>query len=319
MVTTPREAVDLLEKVSERAVARLNRVTQEDFQTRGGRAGSGLGSLLEALWGFMVNIEVKLCPGGHSLDVAWFPDHAYNDFACVLADSPWDPETKAGELFRIEAKSMYKSADESKGHFDALQSELGEHDLLVILIWDWVPVTTANTHLRVYPKVLDSFVGSAIEIARFRDALHEARGGSFVVEPCPDKCQPGCPHIGEPLNADQRRERRTGPQTLKPKSASYAANFGGLVRMLKTNSNDARVVFRRLRAESDTVHRFVSFIHEAFPDEESNQYLAEDWKKCARTIGISSINTMSREAIIAAVRAHPSYRDVIRDCLMGYP
>lgn len=314
---TPHQAAQLIGSLSPAAIMRLNSYTRESLQTRGGRAGSGLGSLLEALWGFMINVEFKEAPGGNALDLVWFPDHAYNDFALVHADKAWDPTTKAGELLRVEAKSMYRSADESKGHFNALQKELDDNDLLVVLIWDWVPVASSSPHARVSPAVLSSFVGPAKGIAEFRDQLHIARGGSFVDAPCPDGCPKGCKHLGEPLNAGGRRERRTGPESLKPKSASYAANYGGLVRMLKTNSEDARAIFRRARRRSDTVHRFVSFMHAAFPEEEANQYLATDWRTCGESLKIPNASTMSRSDLIAAVRSQNDYMDTIRQVLGG--
>ena len=230
MPLKPAQASSLIERVTPQAIEELNKLACESLQTRGGRAGSGLGSLLEALWGFFVNTELKKDAEGATIELAWFPDHAYNDFACVQVDATWDPSKKKGELLRIEAKSMYLGADESKGHFDALLKELDTHDLLVILVWDWHPVPGASKHPRVTPNVVGAFVGSAVEIARFRDALHIARGGSFVESPCPDGKNHVCNHLGEPLNADGKRERRTGPVSRKPASASYAANFGGLVR-----------------------------------------------------------------------------------------
>lgn len=51
-------------------------------------------------------------------------------------------------------------------------------------------------------------------------------------------CEPPgqCTHIGEPLNSAGKRERASGPKACKPAGSSYAANFGGLVRMVKTSN-----------------------------------------------------------------------------------
>lgn len=64
--------------------------------------------------------------------------------------------------------------------------------------------------------LLDSFFDRAKGIAMLRDALHIARGGSFVgSEYCPDGCQSDyCVHIGEPLNAEGKRELRNKNRLL---------------------------------------------------------------------------------------------------------
>lgn len=305
-------AFDLVVQSSPQAIQQLNKLAGDALQTRGGRAGSGLGSLLEALWGFMVNAELRESAPNEGIELAWFPDHAYNDFACVLAAEAWDHRTKAGELFRIEAKSMYRAADESKGHFDALQSELGEHDLLVVLVWDWVGLSGPTPHPRVAPQILSSFTGRALDIAKFRDALHVARGGSFVVAPCPDGCANPCRHLGEPLNEQGKRERKTGPDTRKPGKISHAANFGGLVRMMKTGSDPARRIFRAGRAASNVVHEFVSFMHSSFPREEVSQYLVPDWRQCGTVLGVPGAATLPRDELIQAIRLHSNYQEVLR-------
>jgi hypothetical protein len=310
---TPQTAAGLIANLSPIAISELNKFARKTLQTRGGRAGSGLGSLLEALWGFFVSAELKKHHAGKELDLAWFPDHAYNDFACVLADQDWNPTTKSGELLRVEAKSMYRTADESKAHFDALVRELDTNDLLLVLIWEWIPLTTRGKKSRVAPAVISSFVGSAIEVAKFRDALHVARGGSFVSPPCPDDRQRTCSHIGEPLNADGKRERRTGPESRKPANASYAANFGGLVRMLKTNSDAARVEFRKWRTASPVVHSFVSFMHEQFPREEMNQYTVDEWRACARILDLDDIVGLSREGLYKRISTVKGFRERLRD------
>jgi hypothetical protein len=253
-------------------------------------------------------------------DLAWYPDHAYNDFVCIETGADWDPVSRAGEILRIEAKSMYLGADESKGHFDVLQHELGEHDLLLVLIWAWQPLDPGNPRTRVAPLVVDSFIDVAIPIARLRDQLHIARGGSFVSpEACPNHCVVKCVHVGEPLNADGKRERRSGPDSCKPANTSYAANFGGLVRMLKTSSTDARNKFREIRKECETSHKYISFIHKNFPQEENNQYLAADWRKAALSIGLP-IRGQSIDSVRKAVREKDNYLDILRALTLdGFP
>lgn len=245
------------------AIHRLNEFARATFRTRGGRTGSGMGMVIEALWGFYLNEELSKDPNS-ACEMAWMYGHEYNDFACVLKDVDWNPDTRSGELLRVEVKSMIVSADESKAHFDRLQSELGDDEILAIFLWDWVDVpSTAHSA----PQIVDHFVDAALPVARLRDILHEARGVSFVARgACPDRCTPtDCTHVGEPLNKGGVRERRTGPVSATANRVSYAANFGGLLRMLGTRSREAKDALRRATTEDDTSKRFVDFMAKNFP------------------------------------------------------
>ena len=246
------------------AIDHLNEFTNSTLQIRGGRIGSGMGAVIEALWGFYLNRELAQDPKC-AYEMAWMYGHEYNDFACVLKDVDWEPHTHAGELLRIEVKSMVASADESKAHFDRLQSELDGGDLLAVFLWDWIEVLSKRRS--VAPKITDYFVGTALPVAQLRDALHEVRGGTFVTPAtCPDGCAPTeCSHLGEPLNSAGVRERRTGPRSATAASVSYAANFGGLLRMLATRSEKGRDTLRDAAATDPTARRFVDFMARNFP------------------------------------------------------
>lgn len=98
------------------ACQRMNEFSSQILKTRGGRIGSGMGALLEALWGYMMN-QIILGETDLDCEIAWFPDNQYNDFSCIRRDAIWDAATRAGEYFRIEAKSMNTGADESKPFF----------------------------------------------------------------------------------------------------------------------------------------------------------------------------------------------------------
>jgi hypothetical protein len=222
---------------------RINTFTNATFRCRGGRLGSGMGSLLEALWGFYAR-EVLDETSPEQYDIAWVVNHGYNDFALVAADGTWDSTTGHGALLGIEAKSMNLGTKESKAHFDALVSEIEEDDLLLVLVWRW----SALEAQVVYPEIVGEFVGPAREVAELRDRLHVARGGSFVAPGgCPDCDALYCPHVGEPLNSRGTRERRTGPPSTRGRTAPNAANFGGLVRMLSVRSQRARNVLDQQR------------------------------------------------------------------------
>jgi hypothetical protein len=305
------EAAWIIVSATKKACEDINTFSQKVLRTRGGRIGSGMGTLIEALWGYYVNQVLQ--HENTSLEIAWLSDHEYNDFACIQRDQKWETASKIGELFRVEAKSMNADAEESKGHFDELIANLNEWDLLLVIVWSWDFVD----EYRVYPHIKDHFVGRAQSIAKLRDELHIARGGSFVNrEKCPDECTPAlCSHHGEPLNAHGKRERLSGPESTRPSNVSYAANFGGLVRMLKTGSDEARHVLRRIRAIDPTAHNYISFIHRTFPDEERNQYLTTEWKRIAHKFDIST-SGLSRDQVIAQIRLLEGYQEHLRDILV---
>lgn len=230
---TAAQAAERTKAIGPEVQEKINQLTSTVFRTRGGRLGSGMGLLLEGLWGYYTT--ELLTPDG--LEMAWLADHQYNDFACVDTTREWEPETRGGELFRVEAKSMNLGADESKGHFDEIVQNILPDDLLVVLVWRW-----ESDESRVWPKVQEIFIDRALPIAQFRDTMHLARGGSFVDRnACPDGCIPAnCSHHGEPLNAKRTRERPQGPNATRGAKASHAANFGSLVRMLKARGQKAR-------------------------------------------------------------------------------
>lgn len=246
------------------AIDAVNGFTRKLFVTRGGRIGSGMGSVVEALWGFQVNRILK-AEKGIDYEIGWIYGHEYNDFACLLTDEEWNPETQQGELFRIEVKSMVASADESKAHFDRLEHEFAENELLAVFLWDWTQLEKNSKN--VYPAILDYFVGYAVPIAKLRDLLHLERGGTFVTSgACPDGCSASrCPHFGEPLNASGVRERRSGPESSKGAGVPYAANFGGLLRMLGSRGTKGKEILRQQYASDATKARFIDFMARNFP------------------------------------------------------
>ena len=308
---TPGEASSAIIRLTPLAFDEINKFSREVLRTRGGRVGSGMGILLEAMWGYYVNRQFAVETGpAQDIEMSWLIGHEYNDFACVLRNQEWKPDSRLGELLRVEAKSMNIDADEPKGHFEELAGNLGAHDLLVIPLWVWKPVE-GN---RIYPGIRDHFVGPARPIAELRDRLHLARGGTFVDrDSCPDECVPAeCLHHGEPLNADGKRERASGPASRKPANSSFAGNFGGLVRMLKTSTDEARREFGRIRAGDDVAHSFISFIHRNNPDEESNQYLSREWVTAATEHGVNR-SGYSKGGLIERIREDvPDYQDVLR-------
>ena len=310
---TPNEAVAVITDSTEIAIQKINDFSSTVLRTRGGRFGSGMGTLLEALWGFYVNGELYAkYDEARGCELAWLMGHEYNDFACVRRACPWDPESRAGELLRVEAKSMNVGVDEPKGHFDELARKLGESDLLLVLLWEWEMV-----HREVaYPKIRDHFVSSALSVAKLRDQLHLARRGTFVRGGnCPDGCAGNrCVHEGEPLNAAGKRERKSGPESCRSPKTPFAANFGGLVRMLKTRGPSASRRFKLARFEDETAHEFISFIHRNYPGEEASQYVGKDWRKLAEEHEIANWKRLKKEDLVTTIRANvPDYRETLRD------
>jgi hypothetical protein len=307
----PADGVKILHADAPKVISAINAFTSQTFKTRGGRLGSGMGSLLEALWVYHMN-NVLVNEGGlaRECELAWLQDHEPADFACLRRGAEWEPESRRGELFRIEAKSMNIGVDEAKGHFTNLAKETAEHDQLLVLIWSWEELENKYS----WPKIHDYFLGPSLPIIGARDALHIARGGSFVIgKSCPDGCIPEvCTHDGEPLNAAKKRERRSGPQSCKPANVEYAANFGGLVRMLKTDNDTARAVFRKLRKADDVVHEYISFIHRHFPSEEINQFKKAEWQAVLKALDIKAENASAVEAN-ALLREHVAdYQEHLR-------
>ena len=310
---TSSNAVTLLHQETPKAFDALNKFASEAFRTRGGRLGSGMGSLLEALWVYFMNRTLQN-DGGIAADceIGWLEDHEPNDFACVLRDAKWISATREGELFRIEAKSMNVGVDESKGHFTELLKEMGVYDQILIMIWKWEPMDT----WRVSPKITDHLICPAQPVAELRDVLHLARGGSFVEGgKCPDNCQENpCTHTGEPLNAAGKRERKGGPDTTRPsEKVAFANNFGGLVRMLKTDNQEARNVFRKARANIKFAHDYINFIYRNFPNEELNQYTMAEWRAVGERAGVLT-KGKNASAIVEELKAiTPNYQDLMRD------
>ena len=304
-------ATQILQADAYPVIAQINAFTSETFKTRGGRLGSGMGSLLEAMWVYYMN-RVLQNEGGlaRECEIAWLHDHEPADFACLYRGAEWEPSTRQGELFRIEAKSMNIGVDEAKGHFTNLVKETQEHDQLLVLIWSW----TSLENKYFWPKIHDYFLGPSLPIIAARDKLHLVRGGSFVENnACPDGCDVAeCTHHGEPLNAASKRERRSGPKSCKPANVEYAANFGGLVRMLKTDSDAARSEFRKLRKADDVVHRYISFIHKHYPAEEINQYRKAEWQAVLRALNVNQPGATAIEANAVLRGTVPNYQDELR-------
>jgi len=316
-VVTPQLTASAIERATPLVCEEINALTIELFRTRGGRLGSGMGAVLEALWGFYANRFLYRVDAavGEECELGWFSDHGYNDFACVQRDSQWDSTTRLGEVLRIEAKSMNVQTDESKGHFDEIVENLGESDLILVLIWSWVEVSSDRQFPYVYPRILDSFVGPALAIANLRDELHLCRGGYFVDRnDCPDRCTPElCLHHGEPINVNGNRERTSGPKNCKPANTSHSANFGGLVRMLQTSSPSAKLKFRELRLNNIDAHNYISFIHRNYPKEEANQYSTDEWRTIAESLGIAAKKLSKKEIILQIQVIDPNYRNRLRD------
>lgn len=274
-----------IEKYQKSVISEINNFTFEKFSTKGGRMGSGMGLLLEGLWCYFVNTSLK--KGAYSFEIGWLPDNQYNDYACINSFSDWVPDNKQGEYFRIEAKSMNVGADEPKGHFDEIEKNIGKDDSLLVILWEWEQDSGRN-----YPKVNDIFFGSALKIALLRDSMHIARGGSFLPKECiTDFCNCNsmpCSYFGEPLNASNIRERRHGPPTARGKNVSYAANFGGLLRMIKTSNNLMRKSLINHLLKCSTSMEYVSFIHKNFPKEERNSFLTKNWIALAEKYSIKN-------------------------------
>lgn len=253
----PRQAAELIRGSSAQVIKRLNSFTRDTFRTRGGRMGSGMGLLLEGLWGYTTSQVIS----SEGIEISWLVDDQYNDYAVTAVGEDWDPVARSGELLRIEAKTMNLGADETKGHFAELVERIHPNDLLLVMLWKWSPIEGSSYH--VAPQVLDVFLERARPLAELRDALHVARGGSFVdPSECPDGCLPdACTHAGEPLNASGKRERLSGPESTRPSlKVAYANNFGGLKRMLAVRGVEAQKVRESFYQSSSVCRKYIDFM-----------------------------------------------------------
>jgi hypothetical protein len=317
-VLTPELAAAIVQADGPTVVSEINQFTSSTFKTRGGRVGSGMGILLEALWVYYMNRTLQNEGGvARACELAWLPDHEPADFACLYRAAEWKPESREGELFRIEAKSMNVGVEEAKGHFTNLEKDTAPTDHILVLIWSWINLE----NYYVWPRLHDYFFAPSLPVIRLRDALHVARRGSFVDNAnCPDGCAPdACTHMGEPLNAAGKRERKSGPASRRPANVDYAANFGGLLRMIKTDNDTARQVFRRIRKDNEVAHKYISFIHKHYPAEEMNQYRKADWTALARSLGIQRPSA-DLAALVHEIRhSYPDYQDALRSLFSSPP
>ena len=297
---------------SAQACEKINIFSSKTLRTRGGRIGSGMGLLIEALWGYHMNIELA----DHPVEIGWFPDHQYNDFVCLKKDEEWNAEDKSGEVCRIEVKSMNSGADESKAHFDVLKSDIDPNDLLLIITWEWKSIDEYHS----IPFISDYFIGIAHDIIDLRDCLHVTRGGVFTNHTnCPENCdceEGSCLYYGEPLNSASKRERLSGPPIARPsQSVAYAANFGGLLRMIKTSGEESRTAFREFRRNSTTAHNYISFIHRNFPNEELNQFTKAEWLTVAKSYDNEVEKNSSKPDLFSFVKQHEDYQERLKNLL----
>ncbi len=225
------------------------------FRTR--RGGGAMGLHLEKQLGKEVNVLLKL----QEMELGELPDQ-YNDYAVLEKDAYWDNETREGELFRVEVKSMEMDADESKAHFDVCIEQLNKYDMLVVLAWRWVTLPTRDT----IPYVQDCFVSLAKPVAELRDELHLVRGGSFIDRAdCPDGCEADqCIHHGASLNSKGFRETKEGPNSCRHPNTSYMNNFGGLVRMTGARTKQAKQKLKELRKGNSTIDAYMRFLERNF-------------------------------------------------------
>lgn len=311
-MTDPAEVRSDIQNFSSEAVERINDFSEQTFQTRGERAESGMGQLIEALWGYYVNSQLKRSEH-EQYELAWLP-HQYNDFACLERDAEWNPDRgRSNELLRIEAKTMYMDADESKGHFEGLIKNIEDNDLLLVMLWRWEEVD----EYRASPHIEDVFIDRAKPLAKFRDDLHLARGGDFLdPSDCPDCADAeSCVHAGEPLNSAGNRERIHGPEGLKPSGSSYGANFGGLVRMLGTSSDKAKETYDYWRANNQVVDKYITFIHSNFPQKEGQRYNTDEWKEVAKEMDIPIRSSDNKSDIVDKIKDSPNYQEVLKETL----
>ena len=120
---------ETLEKLNPIIIEKLNQFFSETFLVDSSEINYGhstrFGILFEAMWGYYMKEELKSL--GYM--VKWICRNQYNDF--------YISDLLGNFICNIEVKTLCLDSDESKSHFDALQSELLDTDLLFVSAWKW--------------------------------------------------------------------------------------------------------------------------------------------------------------------------------------
>jgi hypothetical protein len=223
----------ILENLNHKVIEKLNEFFSETFLVDSSEINYGhstrFGILFEAMWGYYMKEELQSL--GYMLK--WICTNQYNDFYIT--------DTCGNFICNVEVKTLCLNSDESKSHFDALQSEIHDSDLLFVSAWKWDVIGEL-----MKPLVVKSEYFSSKSIAFMRDQLHVLRGGKFIKE--------------EPVNVSGYRERISGPEENKPPKVSHMANFGGLVRMLGTRSKESKNKLQEFYDNDSDCKSYIDFV-----------------------------------------------------------
>ena len=223
----------ILENLNPKVIEKLNEFFSETFLIDFSKITHGhstrFGVLFESMWGYYMKEELQSL--GYKLN--WICKNQYNDFYIT--------DTEGNFICNVEVKTLCLNSDESKSHFDAIQSEILDTDLLFVSAWKWDVFGGL-----MKPLVVRSEYFSSRNIASMRDQLHILRGGNFIKE--------------EPVNVSGYRERITGPSENKPPKISHMANFGGLVRMLGTKSRESKNKLEEFYGGNHDCRSYIEFV-----------------------------------------------------------
>jgi hypothetical protein len=223
----------ILEKLNPLVIEKLNKFFSETFLVDFTEINYGhstrFGILFEAMWGYYMKEELNSI--GYSLK--WICKNQYNDF--------YIEDEHGSFVCNVEVKTLCLNSDESKSHFDAIQSEIHATDLLFVSAWKWDIFDKL-----MKPNIVKSGYFSSKNISCMRDELHILRGGNFVG--------------GEPINVSGYRERITGPEENKPPKVNHMANFGGLVRMLGVRSKESKNKLQEFYDNNSDCRSYIDFI-----------------------------------------------------------
>lgn len=81
--------------------------------------------------------------------------------------------------------------------------------------------------------------------------------------------------------------------------------------MLKTDSQNAKTIFRDMRRKSPIADHYISFIHTNFPSEEKNQYTIAELRTAASMLGIE-ISGGNKDVLYHAIRSVDGYQTVLK-------
>ena len=84
--------------------------------------------------------------------------------------------------------------------------------------------------------------------------------------------------------------------------------------MIGVSNDERRRTLQTLRRDNDTIHRYLSFVHNSQPSRERSTYNIGTWRELAQSFGLEEVDGLTKFQIQEIMmRTHgENYRDVLR-------